>query len=295
MKLSHLTRAEYVCRPGQLFRRVARLLRRPFSGDRMTIQLPWGFPIIVNPQESIGRSIVALSIMDLPVTETIWRLLDDGETCADIGANIGYMTSVMAARLRSGGTIWSFEPVPEVAAELQKNLATWRHYSRAEFRFHAEALADTEGKREIYFSTEFPENRGLASFQAPCSRATHALLVRTRRLDALCDESTCFGVVKLDVEGAEAMVLHGAEHLLREGRIRDLVFEEHNPWPAASTEFLRQHGYQFWRVTRGRNGPVLLPAEIALSGELDSPTYLASREPGRVLERFAAAGWQCCG
>lgn len=40
MKLSRLTRAEYVCRPSQLFRRATRLLQRPFSGDRMTVELP---------------------------------------------------------------------------------------------------------------------------------------------------------------------------------------------------------------------------------------------------------------
>lgn len=247
----------------------------------------------MNPREAIGRSIVALSILDLPVTETIWRLLDDGETCADIGANIGYMTSVMAARLRSGGTIWSFEPVPVVAAELQKNLAAWRHHTRAEFLFQGEALAEVEGEREIFFSREFAENRGLASLHAPSSQAAPALRVRTRRFDALCDESTRFGLIKLDVEGAEALVLRGAERLLREGRIRDLVFEEHNPWPAASTELLRQHGYQLWRVTRGRDGPKLLPADTTIGEVIDSPTFLASREPGRVLERFAAAGWQC--
>ncbi|MBA3848921.1 MAG: hypothetical protein C0502_02870 [Opitutus sp.] len=293
MKLSRLTRAEYVCRPGQLFRRAARLLRRPFSRDRMTVQLPWGFPITVNPRESIGRSIVALSALDLPVTETIWRLLDDGESCADIGANIGYMTSVMAARLRSGGAIWSFEPVPEIAAELRQNFAAWRPYTRAEFRFHAEALAEAEGERDIHLAAEFAENRGTASLQAPGRGATRALRVRTRRLDALCAASTRFGLVKLDVEGAEALVLRGAERLLREGLIRDLVFEEHNPWPAASTDLLRRHGYQLWRVTRGRRGPALVPADAVLSGELDPPTYLASRETGRVLQRFAAASWLC--
>lgn len=295
MKLSRLTRAEYLQRPGQLFRRAARLLRRPFARDRMTVRLPWGYPITVDPRESIGRSIVALSALDLPVTETIWRLLDDGETCADIGANIGYMTCVMSARLRSGGTIWSFEPVPELAAELRRNIAAWRPRTRAEFQLHTVALADVDGEQEIHLPAEFAANRGTASLQAQDNAAMRVLRVPTRRLDTLCGAPARFGLIKLDVEGAEALVLRGATRLLREGLIRDLVLEEHAPWPAASTDLLLRHGYQLWRVTRGRHGPSLLPADAALRGELDPPTYLASREPARVRQRFATSGWQCLG
>ncbi|MBI2516067.1 MAG: FkbM family methyltransferase [Opitutae bacterium] len=295
MNLSRLTRAEYVCRPGQLFRRAGRILRRPFHPDRLTVGLPWGLPITVDPRESIGRSIVALSALDLPVTETIWRLVDDGETCADIGANIGYMTSVMAARLPSGGTIWSFEPVPEIAATLRENLAAWTPRCRTEFRFRPEALADEDGERAIHLSAEFPENRGTASFRADRSETARTFQVQTRRLDSLCDASVRFGLIKLDVEGAEELVLRGADALLRTGRIRDIVFEEHHPWPAASMRLLLQHGYQLWRVTRGRRGPALLSPDAQPGMELDPPTYLATRDTARTQQRFAASGWQCLG
>lgn len=289
MKLHRLSRAEYLWQPGQIPRRLWRLMTRVGTRPRATIRLPWRFPICVDPHESIGRSIVALNTLDLPVTESLWRLLDNGETCADIGANIGYMTSVMAARLQRGGTIHVFEPVPEIAAVLRANLAGWATLTMARIHFHQVAVSNQRGAAALVLPTDFSENRGQAHL-AP-GGANGAIAIESVRLDDALGSSVHAGVIKVDVEGFELEVFRGAEDLLRTGRIRDIVFEEHRAFEADSLKFLRSHRYTLFRVIRSLLGPRLASPDSQGRHEIDPPTYLATLDAPRARMRFAPRGW----
>jgi hypothetical protein len=120
----------------------------------------------------------------------------------------------------------------------------------------------------------------------------NATRVATVRLD---DEfSSAVGVVKLDVEGHEIAALHGAESLLSQGLIRDILFEEHDPPPTAVTRLLECHGYTVLGIRQGLTGPIVsAPAEAYERQLWDPPALLATTDPERVRERFARRGWVC--
>ena len=59
----------------------------------------------IRPADDVGRAIWRLGVYDLPVTELIWRLLDPGDSAFDVGANLVYMTGVMAARVGAQGQV----------------------------------------------------------------------------------------------------------------------------------------------------------------------------------------------
>src|SRR5262245_13000344 len=116
--LNLFRRPEFFFRPSQAFLR----LRRAFGGPppaQAQVRLPWGETIEVQTGETIGGAIWHYGIFDLVVTESIWRLLDPGETALDIGANIGQMTSLMRLRAGSQGKVIAFEPHPQLFAELK--------------------------------------------------------------------------------------------------------------------------------------------------------------------------------
>ena len=69
------------------------------------------------------RSCTSILAFDLISCEAIWRLLDEGELALDVGANIGYMTSLMAARLGKNGRVIAFEPHPVLFQEPEQMLA----------------------------------------------------------------------------------------------------------------------------------------------------------------------------
>ncbi len=94
--MRQLLKPEWIWRPRQAWRR---LLFSP-SGEFMPLPLPWDCTISARSAEIVGRCIATHGLYDLPLTEAITRLTDAGDCALDIGANIGYMTLVLA---RSAG------------------------------------------------------------------------------------------------------------------------------------------------------------------------------------------------
>ena len=58
------------------------------------------------------------------VTESLWRLARVGDLAVDVGANIGYMTSILAVKAGARGKINSFEPHPTIFQRLRLNVKT---------------------------------------------------------------------------------------------------------------------------------------------------------------------------
>jgi FkbM family methyltransferase len=295
MNLRAVSRAEYWWQPLQLPRR----LWRAVSGQRRRVQttltLPWGLPLTIHPGESIGRSVLALNTLDLPVTETLWRLLDAREVAADVGANIGYMTSVMMARLQPGGEVHSFEPMPVLAERLRQHVTAWQALGRANAHVHECAVSNDTAPADLYTPDDWALNHGMATLDATAvDRASVARMrVSCCRLDDVFSTRPAPHVMKVDVEGCELRVFQGAERLLAAGRIRDIVFEELRPLPADSITCLLARGYTVFRIARRLIGPRLTPIDEQLTGEMDPASFLATRDPERARRRFRQRGWKC--
>src|SRR5882724_1375106 len=105
-----LNKPEYWFRPRQLCRKAFFELGYYTRTASAWVYLPWGLRVAVNPHESIGKSLLTHGVYDLAVSETIWRLTEPGDSCLDVGANIGYMTSLLAVRAAESGKVFSFEP-----------------------------------------------------------------------------------------------------------------------------------------------------------------------------------------
>jgi hypothetical protein len=120
-----LNKPHYLFRPSQALRRVAASRRSFGADDTVVCPLPWGVAIECRPADAIGSSILRTGIYDLLVTETLFRLADPGDVTVD-RANIGHMSSVLAAATGARGRVLSFEPHPEVVAVLERNVRRWR-------------------------------------------------------------------------------------------------------------------------------------------------------------------------
>jgi hypothetical protein len=99
-------------------------------------------------------------------------------------------------------------------------------------------------------------------------------------------------VLKLDVEGHEWNVLHGAAQFLRDHRVRDVVFEEHKKYPTAASDLLETCGYHIYRIQKTFMGPRLLPPDVPTPPSSWEPTsFLATYAPQRARRRLSARGW----
>jgi FkbM family methyltransferase len=285
-----LARPEYIYNPSQIARRIWRQLDK---GDVLEeVMLPWGAPLLIAPDETIGRAVWRTGVFDLTVVEALLRLADTGELVLDVGANIGFMTSALAYAVGSTGQVVSFEPHPGLVPKLRQNVNLWR--SRLGWNHVTVspiALSNQEGEATLTMPSGFARNQGIATLEA--DQGGEKVKVRTRTLNASLSTDETVGVMKLDVEGHEHSVLTGSIDLLSKGLIRDIVFEEHNKYPTIVTQLLESHGYQVFGMRKGIFGPQLTlgtDAKFSLTGG-ESPNYLATRDAFRASQRLGSLGW----
>jgi len=279
---------QYLFRPRQILTRIKREFAKPFP-EFAIVELPWGERIRVRPHEVIGAQIWYYGIFDLPVAETICRLVDPGDVSLDIGANIGQMTSLLRIQAGKTGRVMAFEPHPEVFNELVLNSGfSDGNPASAPLKLSALALSDRSGTAQLTISNEWRHNRGLARI-VPGRGADDrtALQIQTARLDDLLGDSVNVGLCKIDVEGHELNVFHGAKNLLGRRAVRDLLFEHLGGAPGDIHKFLLGHGYSLFSIRSRISGPYLAPGQDASEGG----NYLATLQPTRAHQRFRRRGW----
>jgi FkbM family methyltransferase len=224
-------------------------------------------------------------LQELTVTESCFRLSKAGSLVVDVGANIGHMTSAFTHAVQSDGTVYAFEPHPELFEYLERNAASFRDEIRdVDVRLYNEAVGRSEEEATLYVPDHWAENAGLATLQ-PRHNAREVTIQVVRLDDRVSDT---IQVLKLDVEGHEIAVLHGAEQLLTRRRIRHIVFEDHAISESGVVDLLRSYGYTIFTVEQRLMGP-------RLSQTLSSSDYnfIASVDVAECESRFRPSGWRC--
>jgi FkbM family methyltransferase len=294
---ARLNRPEYLFSPRAVLKRLRRGRGHPGNGTTTTnVRLPWAQEITVFPDE-IGRTIIACGIFDLCVTETIHRLVDRGDLAVDVGANVGYLTNVMATRAGRTGRVVAFEPHPTVFEILERNARRWDADARgAAIEARRFALSNRAGIGHLQSEGSAEAHMGLSSLRAAGeSRASNEFEVELARLDDLFVDGPP-KLLKIDVEGHEHKVLEGAQTMLDQGQIRDVVFEEHAIYPAPSMIFLEQRGMTLFTLKHSLFGLRVHPIEEGPAPPLwPGPNYLATLDPERALRLLRPRGWETLG
>lgn len=309
MSLKHLLdKPEYLFQPGQALRRVCQARALP-ADDCAETRLPWGYRLRYHPRDVIGGCIWRMGVYDLTVSEAIWRLLDPGAYAVDVGANIGHMTSIMAARVGAAGRVLAVEPHPDIYAELTVNIRAWEtEGGGAQVTARQIAFSDQAGTATLWTTAEFASNRGTASLtpetSGPRSQGAadrwdasetsdrKAMTVTMARLDESTDPARPIALLKIDVEGHELAVLKGSARRLERGDIRDIIFEEHAAYPTPVTAYLARQGYRLFLIGKRLSGPRLGdPGGPAVHNPFDPPSYLATRDPARACARLHPRRW----
>jgi FkbM family methyltransferase len=140
-------------------------------------------------------------------------------TVLDVGANVGNW-SLMAANLLPEATIYALEVVPNTAGELQARVG---QHNR--IRCFNLGLAERTGTLSLRYDpaasthatfTDYPHSWTGERIECPVMRAD----------DFLAQQGIAqVDFMKVDVEGAEHLVLQGMENYLRDQRVRLVQFE----------------------------------------------------------------------
>lgn len=153
---------------------------------------------------------------EVAVIGAIRERLKAGDTFVDAGANIGFYTVMAAHIVGPSGRVVAFEMMPDTAAVLRRHVEL---NGLANVTIVERALADVADET---VEAHVEEGKfGQASISA--GKPGRLISVRTTTLDEVLGETGEIAVLKMDIEGAEAPALRGADKTLE--RIGHVVFE----------------------------------------------------------------------
>ena len=189
--------------------RLARMIRKFRNPQRWQdhFTTPHGFEMDLNL--GVYPDIcMAYGLYELSTVRLIRHLLKPGDHFVDAGANIGYLTLHAAQVVGTNGRVDAIEPEPGNFERLKNHLA--QNGLEQQVNLHAGALSDHQGKVSLYHWPENdPEhNHGCSSLYTDHSESAQCVHVECQTLDAILDGKIP-RLIKMDVEGAEPMLVEG--------------------------------------------------------------------------------------
>jgi FkbM family methyltransferase len=202
-------------------RRVFEWSTKRIQGQEGKIRKGAGKGLLFNPGRSNAGYLLGTS--EPGVQRAMLALLKPGMTFFDVGANVGFHSTV-ACRLidPSRGHVISFEPMAGNADQIEVN-ARLNHFDS--IRVIRVALGNRDGEAS-FLRSEISTHGMLETVGRVPTKPAGTETVQIRRLDTLMSEAQLPvpDVMKIDVEGAEADVLAGGHETLM--RHRPLLFIE---------------------------------------------------------------------
>jgi len=214
-----------------------------------TIRLPkWGIRMYLPAEwRGLPKLIFAFREYYEPELFCLGELLSPGKTFVDVGANVGIYTLAASRVVGETGRVIAFEPSIQSLPALGRNIALNHLTNVALFPV---ALSHVTGVAKLYHGP----NPSLNSLGKETAWSEDAEEISTERLDGIVERAGIdhVDVIKVDVQGAEELVLRGARKLLASMRptiIFEIFPEGTVPLrlgPYGAWEFLATLGYEFF-------------------------------------------------
>jgi FkbM family methyltransferase len=209
-----------------------------------------GGRLYLDVSESLTMFMRVLRLYEAEKHRALDQVLRPGMTFVDAGACKGDFTLFAASRVGPRGRVVAVEPEPANASWLRKSIA--RNDAR-NAEVHELALSDVSGSAILHrvdLSAGGDVSSGFHSLIAGGVGKRDELEVKTRTLDDLLAQLdiASVDVLKIDVEGWEVAVLHGATNTLSRQPNPPIVVMDLHPDlgmnPHAIAEILRGHAYE---------------------------------------------------
>jgi FkbM family methyltransferase len=168
--------------------------------------------------DGIHKCLYLFGYHERESAEVFSEIIPKNATVVDIGANIGYYTLIEA---RVANKVYAIEPEPNNIKLLKKNVELNSYEDIIEV--HQFAVSDVTGKATLTIS-DIPNQHRL---QTPSdTQSGKSIEVKTITLDEFLKEKD-IDVVRIDVEGAEWLVINGMKELLSKEKPMRLFIEVH--------------------------------------------------------------------
>lgn len=287
--MTHLRAVSRVMQRLPLFRGKTRLCRAVL-GKRLAVadavvESRWGQRFCVPYLgEPVAFQILINGAYEPETLAALRRLLPANGVFIDAGASIGFFSITLGAAV-PGARILAVEASHRIAGYLTRNLELngLRNVTVVE-----RALTDCDGATIPFYDAP-SEHFGMGSIGAKYWSATSS--VETASLDRVAAMAGVERVdlIKMDIEGAEALALRGAARVLSAAHAPTIVFEFWDEAeravaalrPGDSQRILRDHGYDIWRIGDWLRGAAPIADVLESGTEMLVAQKRMRREPAR--------------
>jgi FkbM family methyltransferase len=155
-------------------------------------------------RDLIQARIARFGVWEPNISAAFHQVLKPGDTMVDVGANVGFHSLLAAHLVGPTGRVVAIEPSPLIAEHLERH----RRLNGAEnLRISRVAVADRAGELSLYAGPSY--NQG-ATTSVPSRGQRPLTTAPALPLDEIltAEERSRVRLIKIDIEGAEAPVLH---------------------------------------------------------------------------------------
>ena len=194
-----------------------------FGNKRVTLTMFRGLFIGIKLNVSIKNQLgLVLNSVEPHLQKFLEKNLKKGDTVLDIGSNIGYTSILMSRLVGKDGNVYAFEPMSQNLAILHKNISL---NNCKNITVIDKALSDKNGEIDFFTPLNGEELSMSSMVWGNGIKDWKKQLVKTICLDDNADlKDLSPKLIKIDVEGAEGIVVTGMQKLI--ARSKPFIFIE---------------------------------------------------------------------
>ena len=194
--------------------------------------------LFLNPNDPVVSGAIFFNIYEKTERKFIKSICFEGMRVLDIGANIGYYTTLLSQEAGDNGLILALEPDLESYSYLSQTINSLKNKNVLSFRL---AASNLKQRLPLYISKE---NRGDNRLYLN-NQKRDSILVDCLTIDQLSTKTKIdsFDFIKIDVQGYEPKVFQGMQNTIKFSKNLTILTEF---WPkgivqagSSPTEFLR--------------------------------------------------------
>ena len=179
------------------------------------------YKMYVDPQDfGLSPHLILDGYWEMPTTEAIVQCLRPGMIAADVGANVGYFTMLMADLTGPGGKVIAFEPNPAMAERIKRSAYLNGFSNRIDI--YPVALDCEHRQVSFLMPSDEPKNAYIRPYEG--LELTGAVILEAERLDSRAEWRE-IEFLKIDAEGAEENIWAGAAGLRTADRLKTIILE----------------------------------------------------------------------
>lgn len=188
------------------------------GNNRALTRTTWGHKMFLDSRDvSVTPHLLLDGYWELWITKFFMRILREGMTVVEVGANIGYYTILAASRVGVHGKVYAFEANPQVFDILYRNIEVNGFLDRV--TLVNKTVIDKSGSLQFHCPKYHQADGSIVPFSDKLLKEIReereTIKVEAVSLDEyFSQQHEKIDILKIDAEGSEPLIFKGMKKLL---------------------------------------------------------------------------------